>query len=219
MAYGQPRRPLDSTSPATYVWLNKLNAFSEADQMLKDGTTIAMVCDFLLEQNPQVAVTRKALYERLRDYRRALPPLEAIRGHSSRLVMHVRNQIQGHVQELDELWGLYDLQLSRLERGIAAERQAGHPMKTVTKDVEVAAGILERLAKIKIALGVPDMVSDAAKSAASGMLPVVESRVSKLLADPEARRRAAELMDRMARLDPEKVSERLRLVQGGEGGG
>lgn len=217
------RRPLDASSPNTYKWLKSLECFETADRLIKDGHQLMAVADFIVGQvgEENLPMTRRGLYEMLKDYRMALPLSEAVRGHSSRFLDTIRRRIDEGLDELTELAGLYELQLARLEDGMKQEEASGRTLREVTRNVEVAGEILERSAKIKVAFGaqqlgapLPDVIDDESKMA----IPK-ETRVMRLLSDPETRRRAAEMLERLGRLDKavglDKVREKLRVIQGG----
>ena len=116
-----------------------------------------VLADFIQkEQGEYTDISADSLRVLLYDFRRTLTPAEKVTGKMPASFIQAWKQIEKKLPELKELAWLYQLQKERIGIDVATERQIKKLFVNTGKEIDIAAGLLDKSIQAKLDLGVKD---------------------------------------------------------------
>lgn len=193
--------------------LRALRCFEEVHQLIVEGWSDQKVAEFIQgERHEYTEVSVAALAAVVRRYRLTIPPAEFIRRRMPECFEHAAQRVATGLDELDQLWLLYAVQMERIGIEVANEKICNKLFPSMTQEMRAAREILVSIAQLKMDLGLNERQLGKLDVEAHITAHVEERtgdpKVAKVLANPEKRRKLLGLATKLARAaDSPKVLE------------
>jgi len=143
------------TRETRFVRLRTLNCYPDVHARLLDGWTLNELAKYIQEERKEYTdVKRGSLIQVLNEYKSSIPKTELISRRIPTFMNNVKAEIENQKNTLTELWRLYDMQLTRIQRVLEQEAEIGISIPTVTKDIQAAEGIVNSIHEIEADLGI-----------------------------------------------------------------
>lgn len=195
-----PRNPNGSSSVqpvSRKTGFNKLRAlrcFPEVHDRVCKGWPLSDLAKYIQEDCEEYTdAARPTLAKVLQNYRDSIPPAERAKYALPKSHRDAIAEVEEDIDEVRELIKLYRRQEDRLDIDGAVEKSIGKLLPTMTQEVRATAEILNRIAQIKMDLGVNERhlgtVDVEANLIAGVDQKYAGTDVGTVLSDPKKRRR------------------------------
>ena len=150
---GSPRTRPVSREPGSQK-LRALQCFPEVHGKICDGWPISAVAKFIQEERQEYTDAKLCTLEGvLQKYRDALPKSDLVKGRLPKYFQDAIAEVEGEIDELLEFTKLYRLQMERIGIDLQTEKSIKKLFPTMTQEMRVAGEILNRVAQLKMDLG------------------------------------------------------------------
>ena len=210
------RRPrLQPVSRDTkFAKLKACSSFEEADRRLRLGCTFVEVARFVQEERQEYTdITHESMCDVLAKYYESIPQTEKALAVNGPIARKLAKQINYNLDEVEELEKLYALQMKRIAIGHGHEENMNMQLPNMGKEIFVAMKILNQTAQLKMDIGITKRQLGQLDINGQQALEVGErygnENVSKVLSDPESRRKvmllAEQLIKKGLKINPDAV--------------
>jgi hypothetical protein len=128
--------------------------YKEIHDRVVAGIPCEKIAPWLHEQGAFTDLKEASLVRSLHRYKASLPPTEHPGTAAQNFVQKKLDGFKAGVSEVEELEKLYQLQLSRISLGMEKENTIQFLNKAVRPEIELASNILQKMAELKIKLGI-----------------------------------------------------------------
>lgn len=221
---GRKRRPaafqIKPTRRATnFPKLRALKCFDEMHQLFLDGWSDRKIAEFIQEERHEYTdASREGLVSMLRRYRTTIPSAQLIKGRMPLCFEQAALRVAEGLDELDELWLLYAVQMERIGIEYENEKTINKLFPSMTQEIRAAREILTSIAQLKMDLGLNERqlgkIDVEAHITAHVEDRLGDPKVAKVLANPEKRRKLLGLASKLARVadEPEVIEAKAEVV-------
>ena len=189
--------------------ITSLESFPELREKLRLGWSVADVARILQEDKKElIAISRKSIEKTLLAIRTQMKPGEVVEAHLPAFVKKAAEEIESSLNEVDELWKLYSMQIKRLEMGTKNEESVGILLNTTGPEVRIAKEILDAIGKRKNDLGVraPHQIDvNVTGQVDSGIQLQQNNTVVAVLGNSESRKKLDGLLKKLTQF-PERLA-------------
>ena len=224
---GRKRRPAAFQVKPTkrsnsFAKLRALDCFDEVHRLLVSGWTPKKVAEFIQEERHEYTdVSLISLASTLQRYRATIPSAEMVKSRMPECFESAAQRVSEGLNELEELWLLYGIQMERVAIEYENERTIRKLFPSMTQEVRAAREILTSIAQLKMDLGLNERQLGRLDVEAHITAHVEERlgdpKVAKVLSNPEKRRKLLGLASKLARVaDGPEVIEAVAEVSDGE---
>lgn len=214
---GSTRRMAPRSRKTGFVKLRAMVCFPEVHDKLCKGWPLNQLATWIQEEQQEYTdVEHVSLVKVLQNYRDSIPAGERSKYALSKSHLAAIAQVEDDIDEMREMIKLYRRQERRMEIDGKVEEQIGKLLPTMTQDVRVTLEILNRIAQLKMDLGVNERHLGTVDLEAQ-MLAGVEERyagtdVGTVLTDPKKRRRLLNIAEHALSLSKRGVGIEGELV-------
>jgi hypothetical protein len=171
------------------------------------------LADYIQEEcDEYTEVSKEGLVSVLRRYRDTIPPAQLIQKRIPSKFESAQEKIDEGLDELQELWNLYQIQMERLGIEFENERTIKKLFPSMTQEIRTTREILSTIAELKMDLGLNNRQLGTVDVDAHITAHVADKfsnpRVARVLASPEKRRKLLGLVKQIAKkADPPQLIE------------
>lgn len=134
--------------------LRAMKCFPEVHERICDGWPISEVATFVQEKRGEYTDAKHiTLMTVLQRYRDSLPKSELVKKRIPKYFVEAMHDVEAEIDELIEFTRLYRLQMERIGIDHQTERNIRKLFPTMTQEIRVAGEILNRIAQLKMDLG------------------------------------------------------------------
>jgi len=184
--------------------LRALKCFDEVHRRILEGWGMPALAQYIQEEcDEYTEVSAQGLISVLRRYRDTIPPAQLIQKRIPSKFASAQEQVDEGLDELQELWNLYQLQMERLGIELQNERTIKKLFPSMTQEIRTTREILSTIAELKMDLGLNNRQIGTVDIDAHITAHVAERfsnpRVAQVLASPEKRRKLLGIAKQLAK--------------------
>jgi hypothetical protein len=137
-----------------FLKLRALKCFQEVVERIHAGWPIPELARFIQDDRQEYKdIGRDSLVWTLTEFRKTIPPAQLISRRMPQAFNEASKKVEKGIDELEELEGLYKLQMDRIKIDYEAEKTIHKLLPTMTQEVRVAREILQTYADLKMDMG------------------------------------------------------------------
>lgn len=200
------KTPIKPTSrPTEFVEIEGLppEVLVEVKAKLTEGISTYQVADFIHKQGHCLDHEVATLARELRRWaNKAIPLIDRVLYHKPGSVKRMLQRVEGMTEEIEQFCDLIQIQRDRIEKGLAFEANLqGMPVKDLTDMISETAEIVEKVAKLKMDLGLakrdPTRISLEADVVARVTANVKDPALMTVLQNPTSRAKLYDIAQRI----------------------
>lgn len=191
--------------------MRALACYQEVYQRICAGWPLAQVARFVHEERHEYTkISRHGLEQQLAEFRKQMPPGDLVQKRFPEVFDQAKEAVEESIDELKELEELYRIQMHRVGVDFATEKGIGKLMPSMTAEIREARNLLKDMAELKMDMGVlgraPKGVDVSVGVELEATIPedvmakFGDGAVSKVLQDPESRRKVMGVVERFLKL-------------------
>jgi len=198
--------------------LRALKCFDEVHRRIIEGWGMPALADYVQDEcDEYTEVSKQGLISVLRRYRDTIPPGQLIQKRIPSKMEQASAQIDEGMDELDELWNLYQIQMERLGIELQNERTIKKLFPSMTQEIRTTREILSTIAELKMDLGLNSRqlgtVDVDAHITAHVSDKFSNPKVARVLANPQKRQKLLGIARQIAkRVDPQVIDAEAEVV-------
>jgi hypothetical protein len=203
--------PLPSGDLSQRNAIRSLSCYNEVKEMLERGLSTSVIAKFIQEDQGELTnMTAESLGARLRQFRQQIvTPTQVIvsqsnPGAAKRVLSDAITTLDKSINESHALRKLLQVQFERIQEGREQEISDGRLSQQTNRDIELAAEIIEKHAKIRVDLGLPalkmDDLGDDPIQTLESQYKDVGGSVRRVLSDEGSRRRVLSIVEKVSAL-------------------
>lgn len=205
MANGR-KTPIKPTSrPTEFKELSELppEVLAEVKSKLTEGISTYQVADFIHKQGHCLDHEVAALARELRRWaNKAIPLIERVLYHKPGSVKRMLQRVEGMTEEIEQFCDLIQIQRDRIEKALVFEANLqGMPVKDLTDMIEKTGNLVEKVAQLKMDLGLakrdPTRISLEADVVARVTAKVKDPSLMAVLQNPASRAKLYDIAQRI----------------------
>lgn len=187
-------------------WLRTQGIATEVHRQIREGVKHVEIADWIAESQggwTGLKWNDRSLINKLSALKQTLEGKSLASLVARDLDQSITEATEFH--ELAEMRKLFTLQRERIKGFRATEQKIDFPVKQLTKDIDVAAQVLERMVKLKLLCGIPVegmfVRGPAASAAQAEVVDRPAASTPLLTSSKESRRRILDMVQRFDRLN------------------
>lgn len=203
--------PLPSGDLSQRNAIRSLSCYNEVKEMLERGLSTSVIAKFIQEDQGELTnMTAESLGARLRQFRQQIvTPTQVIvsqsnPGAAKRVLSDAITTLDKSINESHALRKLLQVQFERIQEGREQEISDGRLSQQTNRDIELAAEIVEKHAKIRVDLGLPalkmDELEDDPVQTLESQYKDLGGSVRRVLSDEGSRRRVLSIVEKVSAL-------------------
>ena len=205
MANGRktPIKPISRPTEFTAIEELPSEVLAEVKSKLTEGISAYQVADFIHKQGHCLDSELSSLARELRRWaNNAIPLIERVLYHKPGSVKRMLQRVEGMSEEIEQFCDLIQIQRDRIEKALAFEANLqGMPVKDLTDMIEKTGNLVEKVAQLKMDLGLakrdPMRLSLEADVVARVTAKVKDPSLMTVLQNPTSRAKLYDIAQRI----------------------
>jgi hypothetical protein len=199
-----------------------LKCFELVRDLLLSGVPVVEVARRVQQMGEMTAIKEASVGTYLEHYKATLPAFLMAARHQPKQYLEIQERAETVIDVLQKLSKLYAQIEKRIERGLANEEKFGVVLNSVDPCFHMAAALLDRIHKVKMAMGIgPGQERQALPKSLAQQVEwdkvYARESVATVMANPDSRARVLQVAERLIDLYGKNLSlqqiEQLRRVK------